>query len=79
MSPVVARVLQLHGISPTAVVQAEYDGTYFVGDVTVEIRATDSDLVVGKEWVALLQAVTIASQLEQPRTRDVDTSLISFL
>ena len=57
MSPVVARVLRLPIVSPTAVVQAEYEGTCFVADVNLEISATDCDLVVGKEWVALLRLV----------------------
>ena len=37
VSPVIAHVLQLPVVSPTAVIQAEYEGICFIADVNLEL------------------------------------------
>ena len=54
VAPVITHMLQLCDSSRTTTVQAEYGGTYFITDVTVEVRTANCDLIIGKEWVALL-------------------------
>ncbi|KAF8123672.1 hypothetical protein EV363DRAFT_1095102, partial [Boletus edulis] len=57
VSPTVIPIGASNSGAPTAVIQAEYCGTCFTADVSVEIDHIDCDVIVGREWIAFFHLV----------------------
>ncbi|KAF8438097.1 hypothetical protein L210DRAFT_3631486 [Boletus edulis BED1] len=58
LSQAVAVSLGIEPPNTRAVVQAVYIGTSFTADVPVEVTDIDCDLIIGHEWISLLNVVS---------------------
>ena len=54
LSPLIASLYasESGSVQRSAVVQAEYRGTSFTADVSVDVQVIDCDVIVGREWMA---------------------------